>query len=182
MALVKCKQCGTEVANNAATCPQCGAKVPRGMSTGKILLLIFGGLGVCFFGTCMVGAVGMARSKPGGAGSSSGASSTAAASARYVDIHTLLSEYADNQVRADSTFKGRYVQIDGVVNDVRRDVLNTIYVTLGSSQLEVLQVQCFFNEGQAKRAASLSRGSRVSVRGRVDGMLMNVLMKDCEFL
>lgn len=181
MALVKCKQCGTEVANNAATCPQCGAKVPRGMSTGKILLLVFGGLGMCFFGTCMVGAVGMAMNKPR-AGSSSGTNSTAAASAKYVDIRTLLSEYTDNEVRADSTFKGRYVQIDGVVNDVKRDVLNTIYVTLGSGVLEVIQVQCFFNEGQAKKAASLSRGTRVSVRGRVDGLLMNVLMKDCEFL
>ncbi len=180
MALVKCKQCSNEVASNAAACPKCGAPVPKGTSTAKVLLFVFGGLGLCFFGTCALGVVGAAVGK---GGTSSTASSSAAASARYVDIRKLLSEYRDNEVRADATFKGRYVQVDGVVSTIKRDVLNSIYVTLGPSPgFEVPQVQCFFSEAQAKRAATLSQGSRVSVRGRVDGLLMNVLVRECEFL
>jgi len=34
----------------------------------------------------------------------------------------------------------------------------------------------------AKKAASLSSGARVTVRGRVDGLLMNVIVRECEFL
>lgn len=29
MALIKCKECGTEVSNSAKTCPKCGAPVPK---------------------------------------------------------------------------------------------------------------------------------------------------------
>lgn len=29
MALIACKDCGTEVSNSAKACPKCGAKVPR---------------------------------------------------------------------------------------------------------------------------------------------------------
>jgi hypothetical protein len=150
----------------------------RAMSTKKILLLVFGGLGVCVLGTCLLGVV-----LRGAARSSRASSSNAAASARYVDIRTLLSEYSDNEVRADSAFKGRYVQVDGIVNDVKRDILNSIYVTLGTGRLlEVPQVQCFFSEAQATKAAWLSKGAHISVRGRVDGLMVNVLLRDCEFL
>lgn len=177
MALVKCRRCGTNMLSDAAACPGCGAPMARGMSTKKVLLLIGGGLGMCLVGTCLLGVVMR------GAASSSRPSVPSAAESRYVDIRTLLSEYSDNEVRADSTFKGRYVHFDGVVNDVKRDILNTIYVTFGTGRmLELPQVQCFFSEAQAPQAARLSKGTKVSVRGRVDGLMVNVLLRDCEFL
>lgn len=43
MALVKCKECGTEVSTEAKACPKCGAKPPQKMSIIRILL-------VCLFG------------------------------------------------------------------------------------------------------------------------------------
>jgi uncharacterized membrane protein YvbJ len=77
VALVKCKQCGTNMLSDAAICPGCGAPMAR------------------------------------------------AESSRWVDIRKLLAEYADSEVRADNTFKGHYVLIDGIVSDVKRDLLNT---------------------------------------------------------
>lgn len=178
MALVKCGRCGTNMLSDATACPGCGAPVARGMSKKKLLLLVGGGLGMCLVGTCLLGMV-----MRGAASSSRASSPSAAESSRYVDIRTLLSEYSDNEVRADSAFKGRYVHFDGVVNDVKRDILNTIYVTFGTGRmLEVPQVQCFFSEAQAPQAARLSKGAKVSVRGRVDGLMVNVLLRDCAFL
>lgn len=34
----------------------------------------------------------------------------------------------------------------------------------------------------AKSVASLTKGSKVTIRGRVQGLVMNVLMKDCEIV
>jgi hypothetical protein len=177
MALVKCRQCGTNMLSDAATCPGCGAPMARGMSTKKVLLIVFGGLGICLVGMCLLGAL-----VRGAASSSQASSPSAAESARWVDIRNLLAEYADNEVRADATFKGRYVLIDGIVGDVKRDLLNTIYITIGTGPLlEIPKVQCFFSEAYAKRAAQFSKGSRITVRGRVDGLMGNVLLRDCEF-
>jgi hypothetical protein len=184
MAPVKCKKCGNEVAPNTTACAQCGTPVSKpGLSTNKILLIVFGSLGMCCFGTCALGAVGSMVSKTGGNQPAASSTSSPAASARWVEISTLLDEYRDNEVRADSSFKGSWIQTTGYVDDVKRDFMNSIYVTLGTGrELEIPQVQCFFEDSEAKKAAALSKGARVTVRGRVEGLMMNVLVKRCEFV
>ena len=176
MALVKCKQCGGEVASNAAACPKCGAPPPReAVSPKRILgaLLIIGLGSCCFFG------VVPALLKGGGKASAS----SSAKAATEVPIRTLLGEYKDNEVRADSSYKDHLIQTTGVVGEVKRDALGSIYVTVGTGeQFEIPQVQCLFDEEHAKKAATLTQGKRVTVRGRVDGLMMNVLVKDCEFV
>jgi hypothetical protein len=97
-----------------------------------------------------------------------------------VQIADFLSEYKDNEVRADGKFKGKVVEVRGVVGEVKKDVLDSIYVTVGTGQfLEIPVVQCFIAKGEEERAASLSKGKAITVRGRVSGLLMNVLVKDC---
>jgi len=39
---------------------------------------------------------------------------------------------------------------------------------------------CFFNDEQTKSVIKLSKGDRVSVRGPVDGLMIDVIVKDCE--
>jgi hypothetical protein len=152
------------------------------MSTGKVLAIVFGGLGVLCVGPCLLGGVVSAL---GGASKAPTARASAkpAESAKPVDIRTLLGEYRDNEVRADANYKGQVIQTTGLVNDIKRDILDSIYVTVGTGALlEIPEVQCLLDEVHAKKAATLSRGSRVTVRGRVDGLMMNVLVKDCEFV
>jgi hypothetical protein len=92
-------------------------------------------------------------------------------------------EYKDNEVRADGKFKGKVVQTTGLVRDVKKDVLGSIYVTLGTGKLlEVPVVQCFVAGSQVERVTALSKGDKVTMRGRVDGLMMNVLVKDCELV
>ena len=182
MALVKCKQCGSDLAANVAACPQCGAPQPRGLSTSKVLAIVVGGLGVLCFGTCLLGGL-VSALKGGSTAPSVRTSPKPAAAAKPVDIRTLLGEYRDNEVRADANYKGQVIQTTGLVDDVKRDIMDSIYVTVGTgNQFEIPQVQCLFDEAHVKKAASLSKGARVTVRGRVDGLMINVLVKDCEFI
>jgi hypothetical protein len=38
MALIKCKECGTEISSNAESCPKCGAKIPHTSFLTKLVL------------------------------------------------------------------------------------------------------------------------------------------------
>jgi hypothetical protein len=103
--------------------------------------------------------------------------------AMVVPLQTLLSEYKSNEVRADSQYKGNVVQITGIVGDVKKDILGSIYVTLGTgAAFEIPVAQCFFDDRLAQQAATLNKGSKITVRGRVDGLMMNVLVRDAEFV
>jgi len=174
MALVRCKQCGGDVASNAVACPKCGAPPPRGIRLGRLFGIA---LIVTFFFVAWV----MAQ-VPDGDGAAP-AAATRMPDSKQVEIRTLLSEYTDNEIRADATFKGKLIQTTGVVDDVKRDVLNTVYVVVGTGKrYEVRQVQCFLDEDNANTVASLTKGNRVTIRGRVKGLMMNVLVEDCELV
>ncbi|WP_395854744.1 zinc-ribbon domain-containing protein [Cystobacter fuscus] len=174
MALVKCRQCGNEVATNAKACPKCGAPPPRRLNFGKL----FGIAVALLVAPCFL-AWALAQVR-GGDGA---APTKRRVDAKQVELRTLLAEYTDNEVRADASFKGKLIQTSGVVDDVKRDVLNTVYVIVGTGKrYEVRQVQCFLDEDNAQTVASLTKGSRVTIRGRVEGLMMNVLVKDCEIV
>jgi hypothetical protein len=103
-------------------------------------------------------------------------------SALVVPAKTLMADYKANEIRADGTYKGRLVETKGIVRDVKRNILGNLYVTMGTgATFELPAVQCFCAEGSAPRAAQLNRGDAISVRGRVDGLMMNVLVRDAEF-
>lgn len=149
------------------------------MSTKKILLIIFGFLTVYTVGSILL------RGSSGGrqASTSSRASAEDAAkqAARWVEISTLLSEYRDNEVRADSSFKGTRIQTSGYVDDEKKDLGDSMYATLGTGErFAIPQVQCFLADSEAKKAATLNKSARVTVRGRVEVVTLNVTMRRCK--
>jgi hypothetical protein len=105
------------------------------------------------------------------------------AAGRAGALQALLGEYKDNEVRADMRYKGKVVTVAGTVTDVKRDLLGKMFVTIGTGQMfEIPEVQCFFEDEHARQAARLSKGDRATVRGTVQGLMMNVLVEDCEFV
>jgi hypothetical protein len=101
---------------------------------------------------------------------------------QVVQIKTLLSEYKDNEVRADQQFKGRLISTTGKVSGIKKDVEDHIYVTIGTGAMfELPTLQCF-PRGQENEAAALSKGDTVSIQGRVKGLMMNVLVKECQIV
>jgi hypothetical protein len=96
-----------------------------------------------------------------------------------VPVRQLIKDYDNNEISADQKYKGRLVEISGIVGDIKRDLLGNIYVTVGTGKLiEIPQAQCFFDEASESIAAGLSKGDSVVIRGRVEGLMMNVLIKE----
>ncbi len=100
-----------------------------------------------------------------------------------VDISKLLAEYRDNEVRADTQFKGKDVKLVGVVREIKKDVTGSIYVTLGAgAEADAHDLHCLVDDEQAKTVAALSRGTSVTVRGRVTGLVLaSVVVTGCLF-
>lgn len=95
-----------------------------------------------------------------------------------VTAEELVGAYEGNELAAEQKYEGELVEVTGVVGDIRKDILDQPFVTLGTGkELEVRQVQCFLADGVD--ATSLRKGERVTLKGRVDGLMMNVLVKEC---
>lgn len=159
-----------------------------GMSTAAKVLIGLGVMGVMSFGacaTCAVVATKGAADAVNQAGVTPGSTPAAGEAAQAgpaldVQLETLLSEYKDNEVRADANYKGKVIKISGKVDDIKKDILNSPYVTVGTGkQFEIPQVQCMLRKDASGAAMQLSKGADVTVIGKVDGLMMNVLVRDC---
>jgi hypothetical protein len=88
----------------------------------------------------------------------------------------LTASYDENEVKADENFKGKTFFVEGTVRDIKKDIMDDIYVILEGDQM-FRDVQCFFDDKNT--ASQLQKGMRVTFQGKCDGLMMNVLMKNC---
>ena len=99
-------------------------------------------------------------------------------SAITVSARQLYADYEANGVAVDGKYKGKVLQVTGVVNTIDRDIMDKIYVTLKGNQY-FGDIQCFFAESHIGTASQLSKGQTITVKGKCDGKLMNVMLKGC---
>lgn len=91
----------------------------------------------------------------------------------------LVGAYEDNEVNADDNFKGKQFYVEGYIGDIGKDILDDIYITLqaGSS---FRSVQCYINDKDAVK--NLQKGQKITIFGKCNGLMMNVLMKNCKLV
>jgi hypothetical protein len=107
----------------------------------------------------------------------------AAESVATIKAADILADYKGNEVRGDAKWKGKLVKVVGIVGDIKKDIMDTPYVTVGTgADFEIPMVQCSLKGGQEGAAANLSKGQAVALKGRVSGLMMNVQLDDCEVL
>lgn len=118
----------------------------------------------------------------GGNGSTSSASAGSATEKKEVatpDLEvTAEAYYADydaNEVAADASYKGKLIQITGTVSGVRK-TFGSVYVDLETSN-PYLQVYCQLKD--EADAASISKGSRISLVGTGGGKPLVPTVDDC---
>jgi hypothetical protein len=100
-----------------------------------------------------------------------------------VTANRLVNEYKANEVAADEKFKGKMLLIEGLVDKIGKDILDTSYVALTSgAEFEFVGVQCFFAKKDNAMLAGLHKGQKVAIKGRCDGLMGNVLIKDSVLL
>ena len=117
-------------------------------------------------------------SNPAGAvdGTPQSGSKTVECTAEEID-----NAYEANEVKADSTYKGKTVVIRGRVAGISKDLFEKIYIEL-KGHSEFLGVQCYISPNAQAKTADLSSGSEVKLRGKVKGKMMVVTLESCEFV
>lgn len=104
----------------------------------------------------------------------------AAAKVIQVNIQDILSAYESNEVGADNRFKGETIEVTGIVADIKKDILDNLYVLLGTgSRFEIPSIQAFFDDSMNSQLGQLNKGQRLTVVCRVDGLMMNVIAENC---
>ena len=95
-----------------------------------------------------------------------------------VSAAELYAEYKANEVAADQRYKGRVVAVSGVVDNIGKGIMGTMYVALDTGEM-VGSVQCMFGKEHANSLAGLSKGQSVTIQGKCTGKMMNVLLDGC---
>lgn len=166
----------------------------QGMPTWLKVLIVLGVLGLCGMGGCLV-CIGAGAKAVGDAVETAQASAkkaeetkkqaddAAKATAPLVKIEDLIAAYKANEVSADEKYKGKFLVTVGVVDEVKKDITDRMYVILVPLKAEpflIPKIQCYPPESQKSEAAALVKGKPLTIRGQVDGLLFNVQVKDCE--
>jgi hypothetical protein len=94
--------------------------------------------------------------------------------------YQLYKAYEDNEVAADQKYKDKVLVVTGYVDDIGKDIMDDIYVTLKTGQY-FGSIQCFFSDAHENRAAELKKGQKLKLKGKCAGKMMNVLVKGCTF-
>lgn len=205
MAMIACSECSKDMSDSAPTCPNCGkpnVNAPAKERSVGILL----GIGILFIPfifawftlrkghsnkskiisfVWMVLSFVIVSSQDDTNLSSSNASSSAPISApaekvMQINIREILSAYEGNEIGADNKYKDKIIQVTGIISSVKKDVMDNLYVTLGTgAQFEIPEIQAFFDDSMNNQLGQLRKGSKLTVICRVEGLLMNVLAEDC---
>jgi hypothetical protein len=104
------------------------------------------------------------------------------AAAPHLNARELVMAYDQNEVAADRSYKGKTIVVEGSVDRVGKDILDTMYVSLSGPENSFRSVQCLFEDEHEAQLSNLHPGQRVQVVGRCDGLMMNVLVKDCQIV
>ena len=91
----------------------------------------------------------------------------------------LATDYENNEVSADVKYKGKVFFVEGVIEDIGKDIFDNITVSLVG--YDVLgSVTCYIDD--VEKVMTLSKGMRIVVRGRCEGTMLGVNMEDCELI
>ena len=100
-----------------------------------------------------------------------------------ISANELHQDYQANEVKADGKYEGKILQVTGTVEDVGKDITDTIYVSLSvGGEYSATSVQCFFADSHTDDAANLNKGDQVTIKGKGDGLMMNVLLRGCSLV
>ncbi|MSP70484.1 MAG: hypothetical protein EXR20_09440 [Bacteroidetes bacterium] len=95
-----------------------------------------------------------------------------------VSPQQLYSDWEANEVSADLKYKGKVLIVKGKVNTIGKDIMDDIYVTLNTGKT-FGEVQCSFSDNHTNEAAGLKKGQTITIKGKCDGKMMNILLSGC---
>ena len=191
--MVKCKVCGKEI-SKGAKCPNCGKDSRCFVSRHKVLTVICG--------LVIIGALG---SVTGGNSNnkisdSKQTSVSVEDSNKQTNVSTensnkkqmepelnisateLINAYKENEIKADKMYKGKIVEVNGIVDAIDSGIDDKAIVILSDGdEFSFDNVQCCIDDENQDKACELKKGENVTIIGKADGEIAGQpCIKDCK--
>lgn len=193
MALKQCNECGQEVSTKAMSCPHCGSVLKR--KTGcftwivAILFILFllGSFASKYsyktFDSINKSELKNMVDNYSRDNSTSTTNPIDNVIPEVVSLAVLLGQYRDNEVRADELYKDKIIQTTGLVEMVKKDIINDTFVILRTGgDFEIPMVQCYFEKQLASQVSQLNKGDNITIKGHLRGLFVNVLVDKCSIV
>ena len=180
--MVKCKVCGKEI-SKGAKCPNCGKDSRCFVSRHKVLTVI-GGL-------VIIGALGsitggnsnnkISDSKQTSVSVENGDSKQTSVSNENsnkkqmepelnISATELINAYKENEIKADKMYKGKIVEVNGIVDAIDSGIDDKAIVRLSDGdEFSFDNVQCCIDDENQDKACELKKGENVTIIGKADG-------------
>lgn len=98
-----------------------------------------------------------------------------------ISAEQLFLDYEENEISADKKYEGKKLKITGKINNIGKDILDDIYITLDTGHV-IISVQCYFAAGEEDKVADLKTGEMITLIGKCDGKTLNIILKQCEIV
>jgi len=174
--MITCKACKSQMASNAKACPNCGAKNKKPILT-RVWFWLFVIIAIVIIGASS------GANKSSKSISSTGTVNTTSVTAAPVEAikvtaAELMKAYDNNEVKADTQYKGKLLTVKGKVDDISV-TLGMTNVTVGTGAEFELGIICYFDDSEKDSIALLNKGDSISITGTCEGKALSVSMKEC---
>ena len=192
--MVKCKVCGKEI-SKGAKCPNCGKDSRCFVSRHKVLTVICG--------LVIIGALGSVT----GGNSNNKISDSKQISVsvensddKQTNVSTennnkkqmepelnisateLINAYKENEIKADKMYKGKIVEVNGIVDGINSGIDDKAIVILSDGdEFSFDNVQCCIDDENQDKACELKKGENITIIGKEDGEIAGQpCIKNCK--
>ena len=192
--MVKCKVCGKEI-SKGAKCPNCGKDSRCFFSRHKVLTVIGGLVIIAALGSITGGNSNnkISDSKQTSVSVENSDSKQTSVSNENsnkkqmepelsISATELINAYNENEVKADKMYKGKIVEVNGIVDGIDSDMDDKAVVRLSDGdKFSIYTVSCYIDDENQDNACELKKGENVTIIGKADGEIIGEpVIKDCK--
>ena len=192
--MVKCKVCGKEI-SKGAKCPNCGKDSRCFVSRHKVLtviggLVIIGALGSVTGGNSNNKISDSKQTSVSVENSDSKQTSVSNENSNKkqmepelnISATELINAYKENEIKADKMYKGKIIEVNGIVDAIDSGIDDKAIVRLSDGdEFSFDNVQCCIDDENQDNACELKKGENVTIIGKADGEIAGQpCIKDCK--
>ena len=192
--MVKCKVCGKEI-SKGAKCPNCGKDSRCFVSRHKVLtviagLVIIGALGSITGGNSNNKISDSKQTSVSVENSDSKQTSVSNENSNKkqmepelnISATELINAYKENEVKADKIYKGKIVEVNGIVDAIDSGIDDKAVIRLSDGdEFSFYNVHCYIDDENQDKACELKKGENVTIIGKEDGEIAGQpCIKNCK--